>query len=121
MKGNGSNGKKSTWKGFYDFRPDKQERAAIRAAVLASDRAMAAIEEMGDKGYKVSLSYDNYHDCWLVSATGGKETGRNIGWTLTCRHSDLLVATTMAYWYCATACEWGEWPELKQPQLELEW
>lgn len=86
----GSKSKKWQFQGFinHEFTPAQIQQMTDYFDQRTFDHA-DTLQHWTDEGFKVSISYDEYRNCYLMSFTG-KKTGTKIdGWIIQVRHSDV--------------------------------
>lgn len=121
VRSRGNDNNQSDWKGFYNYDMGKAEKAVIRDKCLSAEQLTDLLVQLGERGYKVSVSWSDEHEFYSVSATGKSEGCVNRGYTITGRHSDLLVAATVVWFYCSERHEWGQWPVEGEDDNSYAW
>jgi len=105
-----SNSAEGAWKGFISLELTDRQKAEVKALQADPDRVFDNVFSLIDDGYKISFSYDTYHDMYICSATGKDPKSPNNGLTLTGRGGKVLGAMA-ALWYkhdVVTERVWGE-------------
>jgi len=113
---------KVDWQGFVNFTLGKTEKKAIKAMVEDGLDYADILNDWIEDGYSVKVSYDAYSSCPLVAIYGGVDAGKNAGYGMSCRHSDLAIAFGGA-WYQHTdmSLDGNEWPKPSSVTSEHDW
>ena len=100
----------SEWKGFITLELTDGQKTEVKALQADADRVFDNVFSLIDDGYKISFSYDAFHDMYICSATGKNPKSPNNGLTLTGRGGKILGAMA-SLWYkhdVVTERVWGE-------------
>jgi hypothetical protein len=97
------------WKGFVTCELNEQQKLAVKVMRdKALDQVWAGFLGLATEMYKLSMSYDTYHDAYVASATGKDPKSVNAGLTLTGRGGTLEGAVA-AFWYKHDVVLEGDW------------
>lgn len=104
---------------FVDVRISKADRAAFDkwAAETAND-AIDLLASLANSGYKISVSWSDYNDCYTASFTGQEENGPNYHLVMTSRSDDMWEALMIGLYKHYVQCRGEDWPTDKQ---ENDW
>lgn len=100
---------------FVEIRLTQADKDAFKA--WASSNASDGIDLLAalvNSGYKLSVSWSDYNDCYTASLTGTEENGPNYQHVMTSRSDDLYEAIMIALYKHYELCPDGEWPTDKQ-------
>lgn len=99
----------STWLGFVSIDLSDTDRASLAQLHFEAEDAFSFLEEMCDDGYKVTVSEDGAHSCYICSATGRTPDNQNRGYTLSGRGKTFLGSVASLAYKHITLCERGAW------------
>jgi hypothetical protein len=104
---------KTGWEGFVDIPLTDDDRARIADDLsnLTPGEALAFIDRWAAEGYKVGLSADPAHDCYIVSLTGKSPDCVNRGYTLVARGPDAFGAVVAMNYKHDGLCRGEEWAQ----------
>ena len=97
------------WLGFVDIVLSDEDKASLSSMNFEDGDAFSFLEDMVEDGYKVSLSQDTAHDCYIAAATGSTDGNPNRGYTMAGRGPSLLGALASLAYKHRTLCQQGVW------------
>jgi len=93
---------------FVQYELDKIQEAACKAQVVTEADIFNSIMEMIDDGYKFTIKWDSYGECYACFIQAAVEGGPNSGSILTGRGSQPYKAVKQAL-YKHHVCLQGDW------------
>jgi len=87
-----SKGKEAFFKGFVTYAVDKALKLSVDADGRALEDVILRVVTYGQKGCKVSVTWEEGKDCWFISMYRNDTSYADAGWILTARHADLAKA-----------------------------
>jgi len=115
-------GEKVSWVGFVNIDLTSAHKKQIKDKnMLSFEAAMRAIAGLLDDGYKVGFAWDDYSQCYQVSLTGTRSDIPNAGYTMSSRHTDLMVAISSLMFKHDVLCERGQWSESGYLNGSFDW
>lgn len=94
---------------FYNFYLSNSDKEQIKKEQLSESGAFKFIGSLCDRDYRVGISFDNVHSCYIVSATGRGDACPNAGYSTTARHADILIALTALQHQIDVIADGGRW------------
>lgn len=98
----------------HNQQTDIIEYAEARSSAT-SDEIQTAVEQ----SMKVSFSYDNYHNCVLMSLTPKDENHSFYGFIVSIRHTDIHTLVKTLFWLMAT--DWVEVDDPNKGKAKYDW
>jgi hypothetical protein len=108
----GSKKAASMWLGFLDIPLSEDDKARIPGMNFEGERAFDFIAEMVEDGYKITISQDKAHSCYISTATGQHTQTGNDSYSLTGRGPDAAGSLAALAYKHIILCERGEWANL---------
>lgn len=109
------------WKGFINAHIPKEHKKRAKEDTLKYEQYVQFLIDVGKAGYKVTTTFTNEGEFWTVSAYGNSPQCTNAGWSMSGRHSDILVAATVLY-YLVHDCGWDTpWKEYYGDSNDNDW
>lgn len=102
---------KATWKGFVNLRLSKEEKAAIKGALLREADGLEFLMNAATAGYKCSISYSIPEDVYTLSLTGQYQQKSNAGITMSLRHREMMIALSGLAWLLREDGLSSEWSD----------
>jgi len=99
----------SQWLGFVDIPLSDADKARIPELGIEGERAFNFLEEMIEDGYKITLSQDKKHSCYIATATGQHTESGNDGYSLSGRGPSTAGAVAALAYKHICLCERGSW------------
>jgi len=97
------------WLGFVDVQLTDADKASLAEGHFEAGDAFQFVEEMVEDGYKVTLSQDTAHSCYIAAATGRLPDDPNNGYTLTGRGPDVIGSLACLAHKHIIICQRGAW------------
>lgn len=111
-----------TWKGFVNFSLGATDKKNIKQMVDDGIDPLPQLQEIIEEGYDIKLAWDSFSDCISVMLLGKTCKNGNMGWGMSCRHTDVSVAAMGAiYQHTQLSGEDNEWPKPSDMQSEHDW
>lgn len=105
---------------FINIALTKEQSAFLKAKQFTSDDAFAHLERLLDDGYKLSVSYDDYHNCFSASLVPIGVDHMHAGFILAGKGSSALKAVKQLMYIHYELLD-GIWPtDTVRPKLELD-
>lgn len=114
-------GNRGSWKGFFNFYLEDGQKTAIKKLSMSGPTTVGRLQELADHGYKVSVSFSVDREAYFVSCTGGRNSGVNVGYTLTQAHADLAVAVACVWFIVSEVFDLGAWPVESSDDEVFDW
>lgn len=100
---------------FVEIRLAEADKDQFKAwAKNNTDDSLDLLSALVNSGYKLSVSWSDYNDCYTASLTGVEENGPNFQHVMTSRSDELWEAVMIALYKHYVLCPNGEWPTDKQ-------
>lgn len=81
---------------FIDYRLTEDEKYQAKEFEKQGDQVVSdALGSLLAEGYRITMTWDNKNNCYIVSLMGREETHRNYKKCMTTRHGDLRTAISM--------------------------
>lgn len=93
---------------FVQYELDKQQQAECKAWKVSADEIFGAVSALVDDGYKVSIRWDTYSECYGCFIQDSSGATPNAGYILTGRGSTVEKCLKQAL-YKHHTCLSGEW------------
>lgn len=100
---------------FINYTLDKAQTAALKAQDFPDSKYLSVLERFLGDGYKVTQSFDTYHDCFTCSILTNDSDNPNTGRILTGRGNTMVKAFKQACYLHYEVFD-GVWPEGAEPQ-----
>lgn len=84
------------FRGYVNYTPNEQDKAQLKEMLSGGWDAWGEITDILTGGYKISISWDGYHDCFSAALYCTDEGNGNSGWNLPARASDPYSALVRA-------------------------
>jgi len=111
----------TAWMGFVDINLTDDDKASLAQQQFEAGDAFSFMEDLVEDGYKVSLSADSAHACYIAAATGSTDNNPNRGYTLSGRGpSPVGAVASLAYKHC-TLCQQGVWTNFVGSTTASKW
>lgn len=112
---------KAKWTGFVNVYLSPEEKKQIKKELFTFEGCLLFLQEAGEAGYKVSLSYSQADGVWTVTLTGQYRELPNAGLSMSMRHKDVEVAITALWWCYHQAGAKGSWEERYTVASQDDW
>lgn len=107
-RGNTAKAKRFDGSQFVQYELDKAQQAEVKGWEQSADQILYAAQEMVDSGYKFTLKWDTYGECYACFCMQGTDGGDNAGFVLTGRGSSVLKSLKQVL-YKHLVCLEGDW------------
>lgn len=87
-----------------------QQVEVLEYSISRGMNSLDAITTAVEASVKVSFSYDNYHDCLLMSLTQKEEEHMFYGYIVSVRHTDIETLCRVLFWL-----QGGGWDVIDEP------
>lgn len=105
---------RAEWKGYCNPVVSTALKDAISRAVAGGFSVGVQLEECILEGYKFSITWDDYNDCFTAALYAQNEDSVNAGWCATFRGSTIDRATLgLLYWHAMVANR--DWNSVSTP------
>ena len=122
-----SNGKASggqaqpSFLGFVDIPLSEADKASLDGLNFEPEDAFKFLEEMVEDGYKISISQDTAHSCYIATATGRNPNDPNYGYALSGRGADVVGGLASLAYKHVTLCQRGVWSNFTGNSSPSKW
>lgn len=106
------------WNGFIDCKLTDEDRAALEAWDVHDGDLWDAIATYGERGYKLSVSYQKQQDSWVAACTGTEHAGKNAGWAVSAYGPTPYDAMRTLYFKLAVVLP-DNWTDFKPSKSQL--
>lgn len=112
----------SGWNGFVNVDLEKEHRKQIKALAksFTGEDVVNKLCEYLDDGYRISFSPDEKNSAIVVTATG-KEGSKNVGFSVSFRHADPIIAFCCFVFAHEELAQRGDWQNIGQTRLGFNW
>lgn len=108
-KSNGKDKVKADFKSFHEPTFSSEEREAIGGRYAADVDAGDLLMEFTQEGYKIGITWDDKHNCHIVTVFGRWKGSPNEGVVLSVKHLDWVKALVAALYYHVEVCDRQSW------------
>jgi len=115
-----TNSAPSPFKGFINFNLNEDDKATIKATTLTSDEFVALLDQFADDGFKLTLSYDDYSQCYQCIGTRKDTEHPDYGVMLTGRGSTAMKAFKQWWYIVVNLIGESSWVDWLKPNTRYE-
>lgn len=100
---------------FIRYELDKSQQADCKAWVVSADDILSTLDKLIDDGYKISVKFDDYNECYGCFMQLSTGEGTNHGYILTSRGSTAAKALKQLFYKHYQALD-GDWTSAAERQ-----
>lgn len=97
------------WLGFVEVSLTAEDKEALQVAYATDGALLDFMQEVVDDGYKLSVSFDASHSCYVATLTGRGDTCPNNGLSLSGRGPSLGGSVACVAYKHVELCGRGKW------------
>lgn len=117
----GRKSKGAAWQGFVDIPLSSEDKELLASTDVLSDDVFGMLAWLLDAGYKVSITSDTAHNCYIASATGVSDACINAGYTTSGRGPSLERAVHVLYHKVVYLAKEGLWTNVGGDRSLAAW
>jgi len=115
----GKNSKAFVPMNFLRWRPDDEDKAAIKGAVWTDSEIEEMLDELFHNGYKLSMTYLSEQAAYAITLINQDGDAEFQNHCITFRHANRHTCWAMLYWFHFDFSE-GDWSIVEQGN-EFDW
>lgn len=107
------------WVGFVNIELTTADKKTLKEKLLSADEWLDWAGTQMMLGYKISQAWDDERSCWVVTMTANSQDNENYGYSMSQRHSELIVALTALVYAHDTKADgaWASYDKVKQQKF----
>lgn len=117
----GSKSSKVTFQGFLQLKLSPEEKKHIAANPMDVSGHSQLLADLSNSGYKVSLSFSQGQDSYILTAYGNRFSHIDAGYAMSVWHRDYSRCFDILAWCSEQAGEKGSFTEWLGKDDDLDW